>query len=45
MGVRKKIAVSIVLIIIVAVAVWQFSSPQLLPHRGKQVLNIRTLLE
>ena len=30
MGVRKKIAVSIVLIIIVAVAVWQFASPQLL---------------
>ena len=34
MGVRKKIAVSIVLIIIVAVAVWQFTSPQLLPIVG-----------
>ena len=34
MGVRKKIAVSIVLIIIVALAVWQFTSPQLLPIVG-----------
>jgi hypothetical protein len=31
LGVRKKVAVSIVLIIIVALAVWQFTSPQLLP--------------
>ena len=36
MGVRKKIAVSIVLIIIVAVAVWQFTSPQLLPIVGSK---------
>jgi len=36
LGVRKKIAVSIVLIIIVAVAVWQFTSPQLLPIVGSK---------
>lgn len=36
MGVRKKIAVSIVLIIIVALAVWQFTSPQLLPPVGNK---------
>jgi hypothetical protein len=34
LGVRKKITVSIVLIIIVALAVWQFTSPQLLPTVG-----------
>ena len=36
MGVRKKIAVSILLIIIVALAVWQFTSPQLLPTVGNK---------
>ncbi|HVH14284.1 MAG TPA: hypothetical protein VNA15_01020 [Candidatus Angelobacter sp.] len=36
MGVRKKVAVSILLIIIVALAVWQFSSPQLLPPVGNK---------
>jgi hypothetical protein len=36
LGVRKKIAVSIVLIIIVALAVWQFTSPQLLPPVGNK---------
>ena len=36
MGVRKKIAVSIVLIVIVALAVWQFTSPQLLPPVGSK---------
>ncbi|HVH15929.1 MAG TPA: hypothetical protein VNA15_09460 [Candidatus Angelobacter sp.] len=36
MGVRKKIAVSTVLIIIVALAVWQFTSPQLLPPVGNK---------
>ena len=36
MGVRKKIAVSILLIIIVALAVWQFTSPQLLPQVGSK---------
>ena len=36
MGVRKKIAVSIVLIIIVALAVWQFTSPQLLSPVGSK---------
>ena len=36
MGVRKKIAVSIVLIIIVALAVWQFTSPQLLSTVGSK---------
>jgi len=34
LGVRKKIAVSVVLIIIAALAVWQFTSPQLLPTVG-----------
>jgi hypothetical protein len=34
LGVRKKIAVSIALTIIVALAVWQFTSPQLLPSVG-----------
>jgi len=36
MGVRRKIAVSILLIIIVALAVWQFTSPQLLPQVGNK---------
>ena len=36
MGVRKKIAVSIVLVIIVALALWQFTSPQLLPSVGSK---------
>jgi len=36
LGVRKKIAVSIVLIIIVSLAVWQFTSPQLLPPVGNK---------
>ena len=36
MGVRKKIAVSILLIIVVALAVWQFTSPQLLPPVGNK---------
>ena len=36
MGVRKKIAVSIVLIVLVALAVWQFTSPQLLPPVGSK---------
>lgn len=36
MGVRKKIAVSILLIVIVALAVWQFTSPQLLPPVGSK---------
>jgi hypothetical protein len=36
LGVRKKIAVSIVLIIIVALALWQFTSPQLLPPVGNK---------
>jgi hypothetical protein len=36
LGVRKKIAVSILLIILVAVAVWQFTSPQLLPPVGNK---------
>jgi len=34
LGVRKKIAVSILLVVIVALAVWQFTSPQLLPPVG-----------
>ena len=36
LGVRKKIAVSVVLIVIVALAVWQFTSPQLLPPVGRK---------
>jgi hypothetical protein len=36
LGVRKKILVSIVLIIIVALAVWQFTSPQLLTVVGNK---------
>jgi len=36
MGVWKKIAVSILLIFIVAPAVWQFTSPQLLPQVGNK---------
>jgi hypothetical protein len=36
LGVWKKIAVSILLIIIVALAVWQFTSPQLLPQVGNK---------
>ena len=36
MGVRKKIAVSIVLIIVVAIAVWQFTSPAPLPPVGSK---------
>jgi hypothetical protein len=36
LGVRKKIAVSILLIIIVALAVWQLTSPQLLPPVGNK---------
>jgi hypothetical protein len=36
LGARKKIGVSIVLIIIVALAVWQFTSPQLLPTVGSK---------
>jgi hypothetical protein len=36
LGVRKKIFVSILLIIIVALAVWQFTSPQLLPPVGNR---------
>jgi hypothetical protein len=36
LGVRKKIAVSILLIIIVVLAVWQFTSPQLLPQVGNK---------
>jgi hypothetical protein len=36
LGVRKKVAVSIVLISIVALAVWQFTSPQLLPPVGNK---------
>ena len=42
MGVRKKIAVSIVLIIIVALAVWQFTSPQLLPPVGSKYSTFGT---
>jgi len=34
LGVRKKIAISIILVIIVILAVWQFTSPQLLPPVG-----------
>jgi hypothetical protein len=36
LGVRRKIAVSVVLIVIVALAVWQFTSPQLLPPVGRK---------
>ena len=36
MEVRKKIAISIVLIVIVALAVWQFTSPRLLPPVGSK---------
>ncbi len=36
LGVRKKIVVSILLIIVVALAVWQFTSPQLLPPVGNK---------
>jgi hypothetical protein len=36
LGVRKKIAVSILLIIIVALAVWQFTSPQVIPAVGSK---------
>lgn len=36
MGVRKKIAISILLIIIVSLAVWQFTSPQLLSPVGNK---------
>jgi hypothetical protein len=36
LGVRKKVAVSILLVIIVALAVWQFTSPQLLPTVGSK---------
>ena len=42
MGVRKKVAVSIVLIIIVALAVWQFTSPQQLPPVGSKYLTFGT---
>ena len=33
---RKKIAVSIVLIMVIALAIWQFTSPQLLPSVGSK---------
>jgi hypothetical protein len=36
LGVRKKIVVSVVLIAIVAIAVWQFTSPPLLPPVGRK---------
>ncbi len=36
LGVRKKIAISIVLTVIVALAVWQFTCPQLLPPVGSK---------
>jgi len=36
LGVRRKIAISIVLTVIVALAVWQFTSPQLLPPVGNK---------
>jgi len=36
LGVRKKVVVSILLILIVALAVWQFTSPQLLPPVGNK---------
>jgi len=36
LGVRKKIVVSVLLIIIVALAVWQFTSPKLLPPVGNK---------
>ena len=42
MGVRKKVAVSIVLIIIVALAVWQFTSPQQLPPVGSKYSTLGT---
>lgn len=42
MGVRKKVAVSIVLIIIVALAVWQFTSPQQLPPVGSKYSTFGT---
>jgi hypothetical protein len=42
LGVRKKVAVSIVLIIIVALAVWQFTSPQQLPPVGNKYATLGT---
>ncbi len=42
MGVRKKLAVSIVLIMIVALAVWQFTSPQLLSPVGNKYSTFGT---
>jgi hypothetical protein len=42
LGVRKKVAVSIVLIIVVALAVWQFTSPQLLPPVGNKYSTFGT---
>jgi len=42
LGVRKKVAVSIVLIIIVALAVWQFTSPQRLPPVGSKYSTFGT---
>jgi hypothetical protein len=42
LGVRKKVAVSIVLIIIVALAVWQFTSPQQLPPVGSKYSTFGT---
>jgi hypothetical protein len=40
LGIRKKIAVSILLITIVALAVWQFTSPQLLPSVGSKYTTL-----
>jgi hypothetical protein len=42
LGVRKKVAVSVVLIIIVALAVWQFTSPQQLPPVGSKYSTFGT---
>jgi hypothetical protein len=36
LGVRKKIVASILLIMVVALAVWQFTSPQILPPVGNK---------
>jgi hypothetical protein len=40
LGVRKKIAVSIILVIVVALAVWQFTSPQPLPTVGSKYSTV-----
>ena len=42
MGVRKKVATSIVLTVVVALAVWQFTSPQLLPPVGNKYSTFGT---